>query len=406
MEQEQKTLRRRVWDLGKRGARFLMWLVPQGQWYERRPRPELRDRTHLEAPWWQRPTEGQVLWTMRLTIGSVVLAGLLTLISYLFNIKFLDLLQLLVIPVVLAVVGVWFNRQQRKRELEIAERRAQDDTLKAYLDDMTGLMIDHHLRPSGAEESLEDIQDVRAVAQAHTVTVLRRLDGDRKASILRFLYEAGLITKGRSVLDLSGADLRKVSLRKANLREVDLSSADLREAYLNRADLSGANLKRADLSGAYLVDADLRGADLREASLDQAILGAASLSRAFEWIFGRFHLRIPTELYTRQEPWLQVWEDAEKREKRYYAGPHLPSSLQAKKESPQSGEDPGPIVPTDASCQACADVDIFPLPVGCETLPSSSMTVVKRPIATRRMPMFSLKRTAPSQEGPQDPARS
>jgi hypothetical protein len=227
---------------------------------------------------------------MRLAFGSVALAGLLALISYLFNIKFLDLLQLLVIPVVLAVVGVWFNRQQRKRDLEIAEWQAQEDTLKAYLHDMTGLMIDHHLRPSGVEESPEDIQDVRVVAQAHTITVLRRLDGNRKASILRFLYEAGLITKGHSVLDLSGADLRKVSLRKANLRNVDLSSADLREAYLNHADLSGANLKRADLSGAFLIGADLREADLREASLYETVLGFASVSRAFERSMGRFHL--------------------------------------------------------------------------------------------------------------------
>jgi uncharacterized protein YjbI with pentapeptide repeats len=69
--------------------------------------------------------------------------------------------------------------------------------------------------------------------------------------VLQFLYEAGLIIKDRSVVDLLGADLR---------------AANLREAYLRGADLSGADLSLADLSGA-----DLRNAkELTVGQLDQA----------------------------------------------------------------------------------------------------------------------------------------
>ncbi len=52
-----------------------------------------------------------------------------------------DWLQLLIIPAVIAGGGIWFNQQQRGRELEIEAQRAQDDTLQSYLDQMSHLML-------------------------------------------------------------------------------------------------------------------------------------------------------------------------------------------------------------------------------------------------------------------------
>jgi uncharacterized protein YjbI with pentapeptide repeats len=88
--------------------------------------------------------------------------------------------------------------------------------------------------------------------------------------------------------NLSSADLRKAnlcraSLGEANLRRADLSGADLRKANLGGADLSGANLRRADLRRANFGGADLRevklaGADLRRASLGGADLREVNLS--------------------------------------------------------------------------------------------------------------------------------
>src|SRR5215204_1622270 len=56
-----------------------------------------------------------------------------------------DLLQLLIVPLALAVVGLWFAAQQDARqqeienqradaERELAEQRAQDEALQSYLD--------------------------------------------------------------------------------------------------------------------------------------------------------------------------------------------------------------------------------------------------------------------------------
>jgi hypothetical protein len=97
---------------------------------------------------------------------------------------------------------------QRARELEVDNQRAQDGALQAYIEGMDRLLIDKSLRGS-AEGS-----DPRAVGRARTLTVLPRLYGSRKASVLQFLYEAGLIrpaideTKETTVVKLDNADLR------------------------------------------------------------------------------------------------------------------------------------------------------------------------------------------------------
>src|SRR5215208_1186520 len=64
-----------------------------------------------------------------------------------------DWLDLLIVPVVLGIGGIWLQRAQRKRELaqedrqrqrelEIAEQQAQDNALQAYLDQMSQLLIE------------------------------------------------------------------------------------------------------------------------------------------------------------------------------------------------------------------------------------------------------------------------
>jgi uncharacterized protein YjbI with pentapeptide repeats len=119
-------------------------------------------------------------------------------------------------------------------------------------------------------------EEVGILAKGLTLRVLPRLDGERKARVLQFLYETGLIIKDRSVVDLLGADLRAANLRKANLRGADLSGTNLREANLSRADLISANLSRAYVGRIDLSLADLTGADLRNVKeltvwqLDQA----------------------------------------------------------------------------------------------------------------------------------------
>jgi uncharacterized protein YjbI with pentapeptide repeats len=186
-----------------------------------------------------------------------------------------DWLQLFIVPLALATLGLWFSVQQDTRQQLLEEQRAQNAALQAYLDQMSQLMLGGDLLRSSEEDSA-----VRTLARARTQTVLGQLDSDRKASVVQFLYEADLIKAEDPVLNLSG-----VGLRDANLSQLDLSDANLSGAVLRRADLHGTNLSDAILRGAELNHADLRdatmsGADLSEANLNFANLSGAVLNNA------------------------------------------------------------------------------------------------------------------------------
>jgi uncharacterized protein YjbI with pentapeptide repeats len=229
------------------------------------------------------PTRRQLLWA-----GGIAAVAFLVIVicGYLFGWKWTglpkrtlwDWLQLLIIPAVLAGGGLWFNRQQREQELQSADRRAQDEALQAYLDQMSGMLILNKDQPSLSDKHPPD--SLKTVVRARTLTVLRRLAGDRKARVVQFLYEADLIAKGCPILDLDGADLSKAYLRIANLREANLSHTNLSEADLRAADLCGADLSITNLSKAALYRANLSEADLSEAALIKADLSGANLTFA------------------------------------------------------------------------------------------------------------------------------
>lgn len=181
-----------------------------------------------------------------------------------------DWLELLLIPLVLAAGGLWFSRVERRneqkiavqraeRELMLADENAQEAALQAYLEQMSTLLLDKGLRTSEEED------EVRDVARAWTLTVLRRVQGGRKGVVVRFLYESGLIMRAPTVISLADANLSGVYLVGANLSGADLHYADLSRANLSRAILDSAILSGANLHYALLEYAILRHADLRGA---------------------------------------------------------------------------------------------------------------------------------------------
>jgi uncharacterized protein YjbI with pentapeptide repeats len=256
-----------------------------------------------------------------------------------------DWLDLLIVPVVLAIGGYLFTRSENRSTQAAAERRALDDTLQAYLEGMSQLLTDKERPLRRAQQG----DNLSSVARARTLTVLPRLDGNRKRSVLQFLYESGLITGSRPVLDLNGADLnganlrmikiggmeivdrngdgievtdipirvpdsdhKKAVFRGARLRNTHLSNACLLWANLQGTDLSGADLLGADLRGAYLqgadlthaslIKADLRGARLQGAKLNMNIAGA-NLKGAK----GKFGETLPNETLADAVRESEVW---------------------------------------------------------------------------------------------------
>jgi nitrogen fixation-related uncharacterized protein len=219
-------------------------------------------------------------------------------------------MQLLIIPVVIGVAGLWFNWAQdaRQREdtqtraqaqLEAEEERTQEEALQEYNNEMRSLLL---------EEELLDSQEgdaARELARARTLGVLNILDSNRKRIVVLFLRETSLISSyADTIVDLSGANLRDANLREARLvntslgtqgfltphdERTDLFGADLSGAILLGANLKGAILKGADLSGAWVgttdpnlpwhpKNADLEGVDLSDANLSGAELVTLDLN--------------------------------------------------------------------------------------------------------------------------------
>ncbi len=111
---------------------------------------------------------------------------------------------------------------------------------------MSGMLTDpdRPLRRSHLSDTLS------VAARAQTLTALGRLqDGERKGSVIQFLYEAGLINN-RPVLSLRGADLQGADLQGADLQGADLREAKLEAAKLEAADLQGAKVTKEQLDTA------------------------------------------------------------------------------------------------------------------------------------------------------------
>jgi uncharacterized protein YjbI with pentapeptide repeats len=229
-----------------------------------------------------------------------------------------DWLQLLVVPLVLAIAAYALNASQAGRDRELQERQAAQErrlaveetrerALNAYLDRISNLIMRGDLPDVGARSTLKPPSDAQTFGRTLTLVVLRRLDGGRKALVLQFLWEAGLIRQtqrwtkkgwpewgfpSRSRLpivslenaDLSGVDLSGNSFATTTTTTVGYPPEGISHLFrqgvdLTGADLRGADLSEADLSGASFLEADLRGAVFDRATLTAAIFDQACMAQ-------------------------------------------------------------------------------------------------------------------------------
>jgi uncharacterized protein YjbI with pentapeptide repeats len=224
------------------------------------------------------PIMMSVDWVLRHKVASVLIALAVSVLLWWALVEYIDpqdatdrkdIVQIFVLMIVglvgtlggiVGIANLHTSQRNLQRQRELEEQRAQDDALQAYFEQMGGLLADHNLIGT-------DREGIRQLARAQTLTVLARLDGPRKGSLVRFLHGAGLINKAKPIVHLIDADLIFAFLNRADLSGAGLSGANLRYADLSDADLSDADLSSADLSGAYLSDANLAGADLSDAEV-------------------------------------------------------------------------------------------------------------------------------------------
>lgn len=244
-----------------------------------------------------------------------------------------DWLDLLGVPLSLAILGYILQQQERDRaeamsrderrraenlsivqkerdegiailQLMIASNEAKEESLQVYFDRLSTLLIEKNILAIAVKvhppqdkqgddqpettvtpEERELFDSAVDVIRARTLSILRRLkgDGEKKTSVIRFLLEAEIINKTK--LSLNGADLSEADLYETNLSGADLSGADLSEADLICTQLIGTNfrgakLREAELASAQLIGTNLGSADLRGAHLMYANLCGAHLSIA------------------------------------------------------------------------------------------------------------------------------
>jgi uncharacterized protein YjbI with pentapeptide repeats len=225
-----------------------------------------------------------------------------------------DWMDLLLVPILLALVAVAFSRAQKEREMSISIIERGADALQQYLRDMSELLLGH-----GLEEENE-LATASRTATARTIATLDMLSPTQKGHLVRFLAGAGLIAAENPFIPLQRANLQRMYLDPGSYRGCSLHGANMdlasvshcsfdksdlasstmlasdlgsstffqcemnyihaRHAYLVRARLHDARLLKADFQSADLEDADLRRAKLRSAKFRGANLNRADLQGA------------------------------------------------------------------------------------------------------------------------------
>ena len=222
--------------------------------------------------------------------------------------RFLDWSNLIVrftIPCLLSFLGWQFQKIDKKK----AEDNLSEEAIINYLDSIAKLLLDKELqkelysdfkiilnkksRKSFAHAKITSFDNedndnhVHDVARIRTITILRRLEGDKKrqALIIRFLRDAELYdfifrNANLSIINLKEAALKGANFQKANLGNAILNKAALEEADFQATNLANANLAQANLAGANLAGAVLFATNLQETNLEGAQLGGTQLGGA------------------------------------------------------------------------------------------------------------------------------
>lgn len=205
-----------------------------------------------------------------------------------------DWLDLLVVPTVLAGLGLLFNYTQRKNELEISEKerrkdrdiaqqsvevqqaietdRLRENILQTYFDRMAELIIGINNTNRQGE-----VIGLINVGRARTLTILRQLDPERKGFVVRFLAEAKLIEAASPVIKLNGCDLSDIRLERFTLPNINLSGADLSSAQIFSTNLIGSDLSNTRIANANFSDCLFQKVNFSRAKIIETQLVRTSL---------------------------------------------------------------------------------------------------------------------------------
>ena len=166
------------------------------------------------------------------------------------------------------------NSQQRDLTLSTAADQQRETILLNYRDRIANLMVQNNLLQAHPADAST------LVADAYTLETLRRLDPDRKAALMRFLYQTKLISNDRRIINMSEADVQNAHMANTDLRDTYLLGINLGGADLHGAILSDATFTFANFTNANLANANLQACDMHNVKLTGANLAGANLRDA------------------------------------------------------------------------------------------------------------------------------
>ena len=103
------------------------------------------------------------------------------------SLALLNWLNLLLIPLFLVIAGVWLTQAWRRTQFELARLRDERAMAEAYYDRLTNLLLERNLRQASPDD------EVARAARAHTLALLRELDGKGRGQIIRNTPEGTLV---------------------------------------------------------------------------------------------------------------------------------------------------------------------------------------------------------------------
>ena len=209
--------------------------------------------------------------------------------------SFWDWLQLLIVPLMLALGAFYLNSAADFRDYQIAQEQKHQEILTDYFSKMQDLIVEtkkSKQTPGSKESNSEErlLLEFRPTAQALTLSVLEQLDGKRKGKVITYLAESQLITANND----NPSSLPEIKLNGANLKEIVLKNVDLysiidmknKDRIINGIKINNANMERANLSKVNLFKSDLMGSNLENATL-QNVNFAGSTMKSSRFINGQ-----------------------------------------------------------------------------------------------------------------------
>ncbi|WP_288124670.1 pentapeptide repeat-containing protein [Microcystis sp. LE19-131.1A] len=245
-------------------------------------------------------------WMLFLLLFLLIIANVAIVSNWIANFKwsgfqkksFWDWLQLLIVPLMLALGAFYLNSAAEFRDNQIAQEQKHQEILTDYFSKMQGLIVEtkkSKQTPGSKESNSKErlLLEFRPTAQALTLSVLEQLDGKRKGKVITYLAESQLITVDNNSpstepeINLYGANLKGMVLNDVDQVEtvdkkplgVVIDKADITNSNIKNVKLfEGSQLRESDFSQANLTDVYFTGADMQGAKFIKSQMTNVDLS--------------------------------------------------------------------------------------------------------------------------------